>query len=56
MLFAKLFPLCPASGVFTASAQSAQADFVSPAPDFNPGNLTYRSVVFQSGNNKGKSI
>jgi hypothetical protein len=56
LLFAELFPLFPASGVFTASAQSAQADFVSPAPDFNPGNLTYRSVVFQSGNNKAKSI
>jgi hypothetical protein len=56
MRFAKLLPSCPASGALTASAQSAQADFVSPAPDFNPGNLTDRSVVFQSGNNKAKSI
>jgi hypothetical protein len=35
MLSAKLLPLCP------ASAQSAQADFVSPAPDFIPGNETF---------------
>ena len=50
MLFAKLLPHCP------ASVQSAQADFVSPAPDFNMGNQTYRSVVFHSGINLSKSI
>jgi hypothetical protein len=50
MFFAKLFPLCP------ASTQSAQADFVSPAPDFNLENQTYRSSVDPSGNNKSKSI
>jgi hypothetical protein len=41
--------LCPASNLLTASGQSAQADFVSPAPDFNPGNLAYRSAVFLCG-------
>jgi hypothetical protein len=29
-------------------AQSAQADFVSPAPDFNPGNQGYRSALHKA--------
>jgi hypothetical protein len=56
MLFSKFLPRCPASGRFAVSAQSAQADFVSPAPDINPGNQGYRSSVDQSGNNQLSSI
>jgi hypothetical protein len=56
MLFAELFPFCPTSGVFTASGQSAQADFVSTAPDFNPGDETFRSIGAQTGTNESKGI
>jgi hypothetical protein len=54
--FAEVFPLSPASGRLTVTGQSAQADFVSPAPDFNLGNQGYRSVAYQNGMNKSKSI